>query len=231
MTTDIRARFAAGIANAAKAEAEPVASKGEVRKGGVSKARQELLHTMLFERYEAPEAQRRYDAFDWSQMSVAEFQRFFAFLKATPKLNAPAAPVPVVKNSTVLIEGRFTVVFEDDTYKTIRVRRQASDASFKPGALLLGYLSGQDNTNDYTSFGHVDDRTGKVVIWKKHRDNEPLVEAVKVLTSDPKAAAQAYFEQSGNCVACGRVITRPDSLENAKTNGGLGPDCEDKAGW
>lgn len=201
-----------------------------------------LIRTMLLERFSEAEATRRFEAFVWTKMPSEEFNQILGWVKALPKLNREYFTQPRIERPNYrdmdrpaqpvreLVEGRFTVSFADGSYRTLRVQRQDADDKFMPGRLLISYLSGSDNDNDYTGFAHVTER-GTVVIWKKHRENTSLDEAVKVLAGDPKAAAQAYFEQTGECVACGRTISRPDSIEDAKINGGLGPDCVKRYSW
>lgn len=121
--------------------------------------------------------------------------------------------------------GRYTVVWGDH-YKTIRVEKQDEFDDFMPGVTLLKYLSGPSNESDYTGFAHVDARTGEVRFWKKHRDNEVLREAVKVLLGDPKAASQAYAVESNRCSRCNHPLTVPASV-----HAGLGPDCAKKVAW
>lgn len=122
-------------------------------------------------------------------------------------------------------DGRYTVVFEDGEYKTVKVSRQGKDADFMPGRALLSYLSGSDNDTDYTRFGHVDEQ-GSVRIWKKHQGVKALSEAVKVLLGDPKAASKAYAAESGCCGVCGRTLTTPESLA-----AGIGPVCAERTGF
>lgn len=203
----------------------------------MTEGRTKLFRDMLFERFEAEEAQRRFEfamdgitKADEQGKARAEFDKFFTWLKAQPKLTAqaakPAAPVQqAIEGTTPLIEGKFTVVFDDESYKTLRVRRQREDAKFMPGRMLVGHLTGSDNEADYTNVGHVAE-DGRVVIWKKHQGNAKLAEAVRVLVGDPRAAAQAYAEHSGSCSKCGRTLTVPASL-----NAGLGPECAKKVGW
>lgn len=132
---------------------------------------------------------------------------------------------PVVKQVAFkVVDGRYTVVFEDDTYKTVRVSTQDKDSDFMPGRVLLSYLSGPDNDHDYTRFGHVDE-SGSVRIWKKHQGVAVLSEAVKVLLDSPDKASTAYAQESKKCSMCGRNLTVPASL-----NAGRGPDCAKKAG-
>lgn len=121
-----------------------------------------------------------------------------------------------------LLEGTYTVVFEDGDYRTIKIERQEDWADFMPGKLLLGYLSGPDNEHSFTRFANVTD-DGFVVIWKRHRDNAVLAEAVKVLCADPKAAARAYGLRSRRCGICGRKLSTPESIE-----AGIGPVCAER---
>lgn len=135
---------------------------------------------------------------------------------------APERGQAKTETTFVVPEGRYTIEFEDGSYKTLRVRRQDDDANFKPGALLLSYLSGSDNDSDYTSFGHVEDNGG-VRVWTKHRQNTTLMEAVKVLMGSPDAAREAYAVRSERCSRCGRTLTVPASVHN-----GVGPECAKK---
>lgn len=120
-----------------------------------------------------------------------------------PVQATPAQPAPQVTNE--LMVGYFVVRFEDTTHMTFCIDRQDEDDKFMPGRLIVAYQYGPDNEVDYKRIGHVAD--GRVVIWKKHRDNERLTEAVKVLVGDPHAAQKAYVQESGNCAKCGRLLT------------------------
>lgn len=149
----------------------------------------------------------------------------------------PPKPSPVVQVDAVasVPDGTYTVIFSDDSYKTLRLLTQRENATFKPGQQLIAFLSGSDNEHDYTRVGHVDvleTETGvsyQPRIWRRHAGNTSLVEAVKVLFNDPKAAAQAYAERSHRCARCGRTLTVPASLY-----AGVGPECSRKLqeiGW
>jgi hypothetical protein len=121
-------------------------------------------------------------------------------------------------------DGRYTIIWGDH-HKTIRVRHQGEYDDFKPGQVILSHLTGSNNDSDYTSFAHVDER-GEVRIWKKYQGVENLREAVKVLLGDPKAASQAYAQESGCCGVCGRTLTTPESLA-----AGIGPECAKRVSW
>lgn len=131
------------------------------------------------------------------------------------------APAPV-EDATALPEGIFTVV-TDEGHTTIRVTRQSADDDFMPGRQLVAYLSGPDNTRDYTRFGHVL-LDGSVKVWARHQASEHLRVAVRVLLGDPSAARLAYAMESSRCSLCNRVLTVPASV-----HAGLGPECAKKA--
>lgn len=114
--------------------------------------------------------------------------------------------------------GTYTVP-SDEGHRTFRVRTQAQDADFAPGAILVDYLAGPDNENDFRGFAFL--KGGKLVVWKRFREGHTgLIEAAERLVADPDAALV-----SKSCLRCGRKLTTPASLER-----GIGPECAEK-GW
>jgi hypothetical protein len=130
-----------------------------------------------------------------------------------------------IKATVEVPDGKYTVVFGDGERRTLKLKTQDDDASYRPGVRLLSFLSGPDNYTNYTSFGEMDSG-GNVVVWKKFREAETVIEAAKVLVADPRAALAAYGMESGHCGMCGRELTVPESIAN-----GIGPVCMAKAGW
>lgn len=126
-----------------------------------------------------------------------------------------------------VVDGKYTIQRIDnaDDYITIRVRTQDEDDTFMPGRQVLGYLSGANNDADYTQFAHVDER-GAVRIWKAHRDNARLAQAVQVLAGDPKACAVAFGRKTETCWRCGRTLSTPESIER-----GMGEQCAEMGGF
>jgi len=139
------------------------------------------------------------------------------------KAEAPEFVETRTSTDLALHEGRYTIEFADGSYKTLRVRRQDDDANFKPGVLIVSFLSGSDNDSDYTGFGHVE-ADGTIRIWRKFLQSTELREAVKVLRGSPDGAREAYAIRSGRCSRCGRTLTVPASL-----HAGMGPECARKA--
>lgn len=129
-------------------------------------------------------------------------------------------PAPVLSPAEVwkaqpLRDGKYTV--ETATgHRTFRLRTQASDDEFMPGAQIVGYLSGPDNQRDYTNFGTTTDGTLKV--WKKHRGNEALIADVTTLLSNPEQALESV-----HCYRCHQELTTPESIAL-----GMGSDCRKK---
>lgn len=226
-TIDLRARFAAAReAEETQQNAPAPTPAAPARKPFMTEGRTKLFRDMIFERFEEGQAVKRFEsAMERIAMAEAqggtrrarkEFDVFYTWLRQQPRLTRPSKTpmptAPVVEGTMPLCEGRFTVEFEDGDHKTLRIRQQDADAKFMPGRLIVGHLTGPDNTNDYTSVGHVAP-SGQIVIWKKHRDNERLVEALRVLAGDPLAAVKAYARMSQHCGFCGRPLTHPTSLD------------------
>jgi hypothetical protein len=145
---------------------------------------------------------------------------------------APQRPVTTIPVQGTLHKGTFTVVFADNSRRTIKIRRQNKNANFRPGVMLVKYLSGPNNENDYTAFGEVVEENGRLVavkIWKRYQDKAMIVEAVKVLCQDPQAAAKAYAQESDRCANCNHELTVPQGPKKENLNpyrdAGYGPDC------
>lgn len=145
----------------------------------------------------------------------------------------PSKPEPSKVTARVAVpDGIYTVIFEDESYKTLRLRTQEDDANFKPGEQVISLLVGSDNENDYTRVGHIevfqDDKSIEPAyrpkVWRRHQGNTQLCEAVKVLFQDPKAAGLAYALQSSRCYRCNHTLTVPASVY-----AGLGPHCAAEA--
>lgn len=139
-------------------------------------------------------------------------------------------------NSFAIWEGRYTLEHGADGHRTFQVRVQDSDADFAPGELLIEFLSGPDNTNDYTTFGFVKPGA-RVVVWKRFRENEALVsdmaEFVKVWNRNtakglPVGDFFAALDDDGvlatrRCARCHEDLTVPESVRR-----GYGPICAGK---
>lgn len=134
---------------------------------------------------------------------------------------SPQSPVSTATTVTVvsapLVEGRYTVVFEDGDHRSLRVQR--APAGFRAGPLVLSFQWGPDAGADYRAFAHVN-RRGEVRIWARYRRRSKLVEAVRVLVADPRRAARAYGIRARRCFRCHKPLSRPESIARA-----MGPRC------
>ena len=136
--------------------------------------------------------------------------------------------LPSAPGYASLFEGTYTVVREDRTHETYRVRQQPADAEFAPGETLFYVFVGTDNTDDasYKSLGIIKS-DARVVVWPKDRARYGSAASdVAVLLGAPGAAARAYGLASGHCAVCGRLLTNPHSLSV-----GIGPVCADRTGY
>lgn len=119
-----------------------------------------------------------------------------------------------------LMPGIYTLEDNQGGHMTYRVRVQASDADFAPGEAVIEFLSGPNNTADYTPFGFL--KPGSLVVWKKFRTEayRYQVGGAQALLRDPSRA-----KVSRNCIRCNATLTTPESIE-----AGIGPTCAGK-GW
>jgi hypothetical protein len=103
-------------------------------------------------------------------------------------------------------------------HRTFRVRVQGTDDNFAPGQTIIEFLSGPDNTRDYTGFGFL--KGQRLNVWAKHRENTDLVDDALVFLADPASALEA-----ATCIRCNATLTTPESVAV-----GMGPTCRNK-GW
>jgi|GEM_PF-1767808 len=101
-----------------------------------------------------------------------------------------------------------------------------------PESWFIHLLSGPDNVSDYQYLGMLNPETGAVKLTRKSRMTDKawpvrLVRRVfaALWAGKDDQIEQAGFElmHSGRCGRCGKMLTRPDSIEI-----GLGPTCRNK---
>lgn len=147
------------------------------------------------------------------------------------KIHHNACPISVTAPSneastspqTPPLDGYYTVVMGDGTYRTFRIHTQDDNAQFARGKRVISYLSGSDNENDYQGFAFLNP-DNSVFTWKRYADNTQLTAlATALVTGDHKAAGVTYAKQSGNCYVCNRKLTTPESID-----AGIGPVCATK---
>lgn len=216
------------VINAKANPVTPEPAPAPARRFWATTGQQKMISDMHFERFPADEAARIYSEIDWEKIDTRDkFQAIFQALKDIPRIDRKpkAAPVEAQRSKAeALMEGVFTVEFEDGSYKTLRVRRQKSNDSFMPGTLILGFLSGSNNESDYTNFGHVTAQ-GSIKLWKRFAGRKDLLEAVQVLDGDQVACAKAYARRSRRCSFCRLPLTTPESLD-----AGWGEKCANDRG-
>jgi len=180
-----------------------------------SPAQTNLLHSLCDQiaalDADHPEAVR----VEFADLSVGEASDLISAKIATVKALKTAGRKPAAaKPEFHLHPGLYTVVRGGDR-RTFRVEVQPSDAKFAPGETILSYLSGSDNTGDYTSMAFV---VGSALrVFKRYRESA-VVEFAEALMADPDAALVAK-----HCARCGRTLTTPESIA-----AGFGPECASK---
>lgn len=119
--------------------------------------------------------------------------------------------------------GIYTVAYPNGEHRTLRVREwKKKDGTT---SIVIGFLSGRDNENDYTYFGFLGP-LNSVKFWRSFAAMQTperlarILKAVRTIAGDPKAAGLAYAMQSSRCCRCNRTLTVPASIHN-----GMGPEC------
>lgn len=116
-------------------------------------------------------------------------------------------------------QGTYTVVIgsERRTLKFVAPKQ----GSFK-GMIVVRFLSGRDNEEDYTGFANSIDNT-HVRVWRRFKEDSLLIDCLKFLCESDTNRADAgerYALESSKCWRCGRKLTVPASIHR-----GLGPEC------
>ena len=122
--------------------------------------------------------------------------------------------------------GFYSILYTSGEHRTMRIKTPKT-GNFK-GRKLIGFLSGCDNTSDYTFFGELTN-SGELKIWRNFANSQSVERlarirrAVEIIASDSQTAGKAFAVHSGNCYGCGRLLTVPASVF-----AGLGPECAKK---
>lgn len=141
-----------------------------------------------------------------------------------PKETAPVATASTPSTPEPPV-GTYTVAF-DSEWRTFRL----AHPKWANGAMVVSYLSGSDNTADYTTMAFV--RGNRVVLFRKFAGNSGMerLGALAQTLVDPSVRTEAHEKflanaelhalESGSCMRCGKTLTVPASLHR-----GLGPEC------
>lgn len=150
------------------------------------------------------------------------------------EMHVPEAGVEVTPDIAIP-DGTYTIV-DGDSYVTVKIRlskdelNENGEKNFFLGKQIVSYLSGPDNVNNFTAFGHIDENGG-IRIWKRFRDEtaEKYQKALVVLQTQgleaQRDAGEAYALRSKRCWRCNLTLSVPASLHR-----GLGDICAKKLG-
>lgn len=193
------------------------------RGGGFTDAQAKgVLNCMLAEGRRRRAAQDR-DAYAEIDREISEADAYAAFVAGEQRRASERA---TGINLAHVPTGIYTLVGANGGHFTIRVQEPRAKDD-RDGTRFISYLSGTDNTGDYTGFA-TQRPDGSAFIWARFRDNRKMAEALATLaatgTQEQKEGMFAYALASGRCARCNRVLTNPDSITT-----GFGPECEGKA--
>ena len=107
--------------------------------------------------------------------------------------------------------------------KTFKLSTVRNEKSGLHGKRILAYLSGPENSSDYTGFAFVEsgDRKQPIRVWSKFKFGEMPDWANILLELVNGAEIPAWIIQAATtCVMCNRLLTTPESIRN-----GIGPIC------
>lgn len=132
--------------------------------------------------------------------------------------------LPPGARSAFLFAGRalFTVTSKRTgtsfTYKLEQGRNRFADR------LFASVLTGPDNTSDYAYLGMLTDGGLRATTASRVDASAPSFAALARLLQHPEHAG-VEVRHAGCCGRCGRLLTRPESIDS-----GLGPECAGKVG-
>lgn len=143
---------------------------------------------------------------------AVETAQAIAKVETAPQ-TAEAMKVPAV--------GYYTVAEASGSHVTFRVKPHWEN----PNSLVVGYLSGPENTTDYMNFGEFKD--GRFKLWRRFEGGLSRQRAALsyLVNGNQEEALFLYATTSGRCGRCGRTLTVPASIHR-----GLGPECARKVG-
>jgi hypothetical protein len=140
---------------------------------------------------------------------------------------------PETVNASDIADGRYTVIHQDGTWHTYRIK-PVEDGRYEnlpAGTRIVLYMNGPDNENSYTGMAWLN-ANGTLRIWSRFMNdpqNSLLVQGLRFLvSSDTEGRVEAGYQyalKSSRCCKCGRTLTVPASIHR-----GMGPVCAG-GGW
>ncbi len=127
----------------------------------------------------------------------------------------------------IKILGAKSNVYPNGDHRTLQVKKVKN--GYLKDQLIIGYLSGSDNTSSYTFFGVLN--RGQIHFWNTWMKNvgydelkvQRIRRAISIINGNPDEFGKTYALNSGNCYVCNRLLTHPESLST-----GIGPECSKK---
>jgi hypothetical protein len=144
-------------------------------------------------------------------------------LAITPEAPVTSVAKTITAQSTIM-EGIYTIGTDEQgsDHVTIRIVPHWDEDEAAKGIQVAKYLCGPDNGTMYSGFAFVNGT--RIIIWKRFRDNERIVNALQGLMAgseeERREMGYAYAAQSNRCWKCGKPLTVP-----ASQMAGLGPIC------
>lgn len=141
-------------------------------------------------------------------------------VQATPKMEiAEQSETNQTKSTSAqskLLPGHYMV--DGTTFRVI----EKTKGGMAGKTLIETYDAAMDQYTGvaFVSVDKADANRSHVAVWKKHRDDLSLVNAISALASDPRGYGLAYAKKTGRCIICSRKLT-----DEASVLRGVGPTC------
>lgn len=121
------------------------------------------------------------------------------------------------------VPNGFFTLSDSHGHTTFRIRTQKESAKFAPGKRIVGFLSGPENTSNYTNIGFLEPHA--LVIWKRWLGSRQAKLAQELIKALKGEEVPFSLQESRHCIRCNRLLTTPESIER-----GIGPECLAKYG-
>lgn len=149
-------------------------------------------------------------------------------MKITRQMESPQQIRSFILAGNALFTLKSLKTNEHYTFKVVRTGRWLGEkwVAAEPPSWQVQVLAGRDNSRNYKWIGRITSGGSEAFLYK------PGIPSAKGFNwfwqmlkrgSTERFAEQCQFHHAGRCGRCGRLLTRPESIES-----GIGPECQDK---
>lgn len=132
---------------------------------------------------------------------------------------------------TFVLGGRAVFTVHNPTGQHYTYRVVLKQEGTRPGVFFVNLLTGPENTTDFTYLGILDPSGPGIRLTNKSKlraDSTPvrvLVWALRQIWAEREIPTGYGINHEGRCGRCGRVLTRPEGVDQGGYRFGFGPEC------